>query len=153
MTVVVDELFGVRHVRTSEPRSGQWRRNERRRVPARRRPPQGARVAPALVRRPRACVLERPRMGLRSMALASLTVFAVVAFSGLVIGRMVDGMAPAVPERTATVQVADESLWEVASVYAPESDPRAVVQRIEEINGVDAAAVPSGSALVVPVAR
>lgn len=68
------------------------------------------------------------------------------------LGGLANGVASDVPDRTAVVSVAPgESLWDVAAKFAPESDPRAVVQRIEELNGVSADAVTPGVPLTVPV--
>lgn len=62
----------------------------------------------------------------------------------------VSGGAPG-GDGTAVVQVrAGDTLWGVANRVAPDSDPRAVVQRIVELNGLDASSAEVGSHLVVP---
>lgn len=118
-----------------------------------RRPPRGTRISV----RPRpavsACAAPRTERRWRLLlATAAAVCIAVVAF-GAVIGGLASGMWTEVPQQTAVVAVAPgESLWDMAAKYAPESDPRAVVDRIEELNGVTAAEVTAGYALTVPVA-
>lgn len=118
-----------------------------------RRPPGGARRT---VRRPRvapvACVVARPRPRWGAIAFVAVGACAVVFGFGAAVGGLAEGMGSQVPERTAVVAVAPgQTLWDVASEYAPDSDPRAVVRRIEELNGVTADGVSAGSALTVPV--
>ncbi|MER7077328.1 LysM peptidoglycan-binding domain-containing protein, partial [Saccharopolyspora kobensis] len=53
---------------------------------------------------------------------------------------------------TALVEVLPgDTLWGIADRVAPNSDPRAVVARIAELNGPDAASAPAGHLLLVPV--
>ncbi|RKT82401.1 LysM domain-containing protein [Saccharopolyspora antimicrobica] len=53
---------------------------------------------------------------------------------------------------TALVEVRPgDTLWGIADRVAPNSDPREVVTRIAELNGLDAASVPTGRLLLVPV--
>ncbi|MDA3649622.1 LysM peptidoglycan-binding domain-containing protein [Saccharopolyspora indica] len=53
---------------------------------------------------------------------------------------------------TALVEVRPgDTLWGIADRVAPNSDPRAVVARIAELNGLDATSVRTGRLLVVPV--
>lgn len=120
-----------------------------------RRPPGGTRVSA----RPRPAVSACAAPGVSRaqrrwrllLATAAAVCIAVVAL-GAVIGGLASGMSAEVPQRTALVSVAPgETLWDVAAKYAPESDPRAVVDRIEELNGVTAAEVSAGFALTVPV--
>lgn len=55
--------------------------------------------------------------------------------------------------RTQQVSVSTgESLWGLATEYAPERDPRDVVADIMELNNLDDAVVPAGAQLYVPVA-
>ncbi|MQA62272.1 MAG: hypothetical protein GEU86_12390 [Actinophytocola sp.] len=120
-----------------------------------RRPPGGARRADEPPGgRVTACVVTRPAPRWRLVVLTGLAVCAVIFGFGVIVGGMADGMAgSSVPARTTVVAVAPgESLWDLAVKYAPESDPRAVVRRIEDLNGVDSGAVTAGLALTVPVA-
>lgn len=58
------------------------------------------------------------------------------------------------PAETSVVRVgAGETVWDVAVRVAPESDPRAVVQRIRELNGMASSAVQPGQRLQVPDGR
>ena len=58
------------------------------------------------------------------------------------------------PTETAVVRVgAGETVWDVAVRVAPESDPRAVVQRIRELDGMTSSAVQPGQQLQVPDGR
>ncbi|MGW1678664.1 LysM peptidoglycan-binding domain-containing protein [Saccharopolyspora sp. NPDC002376] len=53
---------------------------------------------------------------------------------------------------TTLVEVrAGDTLWGIADQVAPAGDPRAVVTRIVELNGLDTTAVEAGRLLVVPV--
>lgn len=125
------------------------------RVPGRLRPGGSARVLPGVARPAvSACMVRRPAAGWHWPVAVAAAVCAVVFGFGSVVGGMAEGMAPAVPESTAVVAVAPgESLWQLAQRYAPGIEPRAVVARIEEINGVTAGEVPAGAVLSVPVAR
>lgn len=118
-----------------------------------RRPPHGRPgVAGRPKARPAACAIEHPTRRWPRVAALALTAGAAITTLGIVIGGLAEGLAPSVPERTALVTVAPgETLWDVASKYAPDSDPRAVVDRIEELNGVTAGAVTAGYPLSVPV--
>jgi hypothetical protein len=58
-------------------------------------------------------------------------------------------------EQTRTLQVSvsnGDSLWSLATEYAPERDPRDVVADIVELNNLDTATVPAGRQLYIPVA-
>lgn len=101
--------------------------------------------------RPAACRVARPAVRWPVLVAVGVAVAAVLVFAGGVIANMVGGMAAQVPRTTAVVAVAPgETLWDVARRYAPESDPHAVVSRIEELNGVNAGGVSGGATLVVP---
>lgn len=59
-----------------------------------------------------------------------------------------------IPAETAVVRVgAGETLWDVAQRVAPESDPRAVVERIRRLNGTVGSAVQPGQQLRVSEGR
>jgi len=115
-----------------------------------RRPPTRGRVAPRRARvRPVICAPRRePRRWAWLLALGTSVCAMVVG-----LGVLTQGMAGSaeVPEQTALVSVGPgETLWEVATRYAPESEPAAVVRRIEELNGLTGADVQPGMALAVP---
>ena len=114
------------------------------------RPPTRRRVAGAprvLARRP--CDAPEPRL-----SLVWVLVVAAVAFVAVVgLGMLASSVAPSVPSTTKVVRVLPgESLWELAGRVAPDSDPSAVVERIEELNGVEGG-VHAGQPLTVPYSK
>jgi LysM repeat protein len=55
---------------------------------------------------------------------------------------------------TATVVVQPgESLWSIAQTIAPDQDPRATINDIKDLNGMNTAVVAVGQSIVVPVVR
>ncbi|MDQ3760316.1 MAG: LysM peptidoglycan-binding domain-containing protein [Actinomycetota bacterium] len=61
---------------------------------------------------------------------------------------------PGVPAETAVTRVgAGETVWDVARRVAPRSDQRAVVERIQQLNGMVGSAVQPGQQLQVPDGR
>lgn len=154
MTVLAENqlLVGGRRMGSptafDRPRAGARRPSDE----ALRRPAHGTRVTV----RPRpnvtACSVPRTQQRWRLLWLTAAVVCVAIVAIGAVIGGLANEMAADLPSRTAVVAVAPgESLWDVAARYAPESDPRAVVARIEELNGVSADDVTAGLALTVPV--
>ena len=125
-----------------------------------RRPHAGRRPAGrpkhALTRRPAPVVACRPRPDrhpLLRMAVLTVLVAAVVVGLGLLYGQL-GGASTDVPQRTTLVQVRPgESLWDLASRFAPHSEPAAVVDRIRQLNGLDGAPVLPGQPLEVPDGR
>lgn len=114
------------------------------------RPPTRRRVAgaPRVLAR-RSCEPHGPRLSLVwVVAVASVACAVVVG-----LGSLAGSVAPSVPDTTKVVRVQPgESLWELAGRVAPESDAAAVVDRIEELNGIDGAVHP-GQPLTVPFSR
>lgn len=91
----------------------------------------------------------RPGPGARLVAAAAVTLIVV---SGL--GWIGQNTTPAVPTNTAVVQVgAGETLWDIARRVAPRSDPRAVVERIRQLNQITGSAISPGQWLQVPDSR
>ncbi|MDQ3404851.1 MAG: LysM peptidoglycan-binding domain-containing protein [Actinomycetota bacterium] len=79
--------------------------------------------------------------------IVALVVYGLGAFAGSMVAR------PDVPETTTVVRVAQgETLSELATRMAPDSDVSAVVAKIRELNGLSNATVRVGQALTVPVA-
>lgn len=77
--------------------------------------------------------------------------FLVVLLLGLF---AVDGGRSPVPRHTSIVRVqAGDTLWEIADRYAPDSDPRAVVRRIIELNDLERASLAAGDVLRIPRGR
>lgn len=71
-----------------------------------------------------------------------------------VLGWLGQAASAGPPEETSVVRVgAGETVWDVAVRVAPGSDPRAVVQRIWELNGMTSSAVQPGQRLQVPDGR
>jgi LysM domain len=67
------------------------------------------------------------------------------------LGRTAD---PGIPARTSVIRVgAGETVWDVASRVAPQSDQRAVAERIQQLNGMVGTAVRPDQQLVVPDGR
>jgi hypothetical protein len=86
-----------------------------------------------------------------------VTALSVLVFGAAiaVLGLRVAGVLTSEPEfsRTVPVQVgAGQSLWSIAQETNPGEDPRVVIERIAEINGLRSAAdVRPGTTLQVPV--
>lgn len=83
-------------------------------------------------------------------------VVVAVATLAVVGGLGVLGQAASarIPAETTVVRVgAGETLWDVAQRVAPESDPRAVVERIRQLNGTPGSAIQPGQQLRVPIGR
>jgi predicted Zn-dependent protease len=61
---------------------------------------------------------------------------------------------PEIPERTTVIRVgAGETVWDVAARVAPQADQRAVVERIQQLNGMVGTAVRPDQQLQVPDGR
>lgn len=86
---------------------------------------------------------------------AYLMVAAVVTLAVIGgLGGLGQAASARIPAETAVVRVgAGETLWDVAARVAPESDPRVVVERIRQLNGVVGSAVQPGQQLRVPADR
>jgi hypothetical protein len=91
-------------------------------------------------------------VGVRWPWLVALAVGSCLVVTGL--GLSGGGAAEApVPARTVTVSVGQgDTLSSIAARFAPDSDPGAVVARIEELNRLDGAVLVPGLPLIVPVA-
>ena len=95
----------------------------------------------------------RPR-ALRSSRSASLVTAATVTLAAVVGLGLAQGTEPGIPEETAVVWVgAGETVWDVARRVAPQSDQRAVVERIRQLNGIVGSTVAPGQQLQVPHGR
>jgi hypothetical protein len=92
---------------------------------------------------------------LRSGRVANVVAAAAVALAvvgGL--GWIGQGASPGVPAETAVIRVgAGETVWDVARRVAPQSDQRAVVERIRQLNGLVGSAITPGQQLQVPDGR
>jgi hypothetical protein len=113
------------------------------------RPPTRTRVVAG--RRPPGVVRCAPQPAARHWwALAVVAVAICVGMVGL--GLLASTLAAQpVPERTEVVSVAPgDTLWELAGLYAPGSDPESVVERIRELNGLRVDTLLPGSPVLVP---
>jgi hypothetical protein len=92
---------------------------------------------------------------LRTGRLASVVAAATVTVAvvgGL--GWIGQGASPGIPAETAVIRVGGgETLWDVARRVAPQSDQRAVVRQIRELNGIVGSAIEPGQLLQVPDGR
>lgn len=85
-----------------------------------------------------------------SVVVATVVALAVVGTLGW-LERAPDNR---VPGKTAVIQVgAGETVWDVARRVAPKADQRAVVARIQQLNGMASSAIQPGQELQVPDGR
>jgi LysM domain len=67
------------------------------------------------------------------------------------LGWIGQAASPGLPAKTAVIRVgAGETVWDVARRVAPQSDQRAVVERIPHLNGIVGSAITPGQQLQVP---
>lgn len=91
------------------------------------------------------------RLGRLASVVAAATVMVAVAGGPGWIGP---AASPGLPAQTAVIRVGGgETLWDVARRVAPQSDQRAVVHRIRELNGIVGSAIEPGQRLQVPDGR
>lgn len=103
-------------------------------------------IQPSSVRRPSLRLTRRGHVVL--FAVSCLALFGIVLGSGAVADASVEGGAAPV---TATVVVAQgDSLWSIARSLSNDQDPREMVQRIRELNGIGDWPIVPGQRLVVP---
>jgi hypothetical protein len=88
----------------------------------------------------------------RVVALLATVIVTLSVVAGL--SWLGQGADPAIPQRTAVVRVgAGETVWDVAARAAPRSNPRAVVERILQLNSLANAEVVPDQQLQVPDGR
>ena len=92
------------------------------------------------------------RLTRRGRAVVLMALVALVFLGASVFGRATsragtEDVGPAT--RAITVQ-AGETLWGIAVEVAPETDPRATIERLRELNGLGTDVVQAGQRLVVP---
>jgi hypothetical protein len=91
------------------------------------------------------------RSGRVARLVAAVTVTLAVV-GGL--GWIGQSVSPGIPAQTMVTRVgAGETVWDVARRVAPQSDQRAVVERIRQLNGIVGSAVAPGQQLQVPDGR
>ncbi|MDQ3899089.1 MAG: LysM peptidoglycan-binding domain-containing protein [Actinomycetota bacterium] len=148
-SIALDEPAG-----TAKPVSGNVKQDCRA-VRARPRPALPAPLPPAPVPPapglPAVASPQAPRPG-RVVALSATVIVTLSVVAGL--SWLGQGTDSAMPGRTAVVRVgAGETVWDVAARVAPRSDPRAVVERIVQLNGLRDAEVVPDQQLQVPDGR
>ncbi|MCA1820764.1 MAG: LysM peptidoglycan-binding domain-containing protein [Pseudonocardia sp.] len=86
------------------------------------------------------------------VALSATVIVTLSVVAGLSwLGQSTD---PAIPGRTTVVRVgAGETVWDVAARVAPRSDPRGVVERIVQLNGLRDVELVPDQQLQVPDGR
>lgn len=88
----------------------------------------------------------------RVLHLAAAVVVTLAVVGGL--GWLGQTPSDGVPAETALIRVgAGETMWDVAQRVAPKSDQRAVVERIQQLNGMADSAIQPGQELQVPDGR
>ncbi|MEB3368474.1 LysM peptidoglycan-binding domain-containing protein [Saccharopolyspora mangrovi] len=99
----------------------------------------------------RSCVRPGREVGRLGEWLVLGGIAAAVFLVVVLVGLFASGDAP-VTGGTTVVQVrTGDTLWGIATRTAPDEDPRAVVERIVELNGLGTTAAEAGRHLVVPV--
>jgi Tfp pilus assembly protein FimV len=94
--------------------------------------------------------MPRTRVRRRRLSAVIVTVVAAGLLSGPVASAMgTDGGTGGTGSRTYVVRPGD-TLWSIATRFAPSRDPRLVVDAIRSANGVDPAAVVPGQQLSIP---
>ncbi len=105
-------------------------------------------VLPVLAGPPCISPVSAPNRRRRLAATAVVTFLSVCGLA--LLGGQVQSAEP-VPKASTVVEVgAGETMWQVARRVAPESEPRAVVQRIRELNQLPGSALQPGQPLRVP---
>jgi hypothetical protein len=111
-------------------------------------PPAHRRWRGAAVAGSGAACIRAPRPG-KVVRLATAATVTLAVIGGL--GWIGQASGPGVPAKTAVIRVgAGETVWDVAQRVAPKSDPRAVVERIRQLNGMAGSAIQPGQQLQVP---
>jgi LysM repeat protein len=85
-----------------------------------------------------------------------LALFTVVVVSGQFTAQATvnsDTAGQAAPAAAVVVVQSGESLWSIAQQVAPGTDPREMVSRIRDLNGMADAVVTPGQSLLVPQIR
>lgn len=99
----------------------------------------------------------RPESGLRLtsrgravLLLVSVVVLALTVLASGRVAALAGDSADGRPATSVVVVQPGETLWQIARTVDPGADPRELVTRIRDLNGLGAAAVVPGQSLVVP---
>lgn len=106
-----------------------------------------ARTAPALHLTRRGWVV------LVALPLALLAGVLLVASSFFTSPALAAGSGGEVTDTSLVHVASGETLWALAAEYAPERDPRAVVEEIVELNALASSTVQAGQSLHIPVSN
>lgn len=101
-------------------------------------------------------VLHLTRRGwivLVAVPLALLVAVLLVAGTFFTSQAQASGSAGEVTETVRVSVASGENLWSLAARYAPERDPRAVVEEIVELNALASSTVQAGQLLYIPVSN
>lgn len=83
---------------------------------------------------------------------STLRLTLVVLLAGILLGLLAPTLfasSDAAPALTYEVKAGD-TLWRLASTYAPDEDPRRFVFEVQELNGLDGGPLLPGQKLIVP---
>ncbi|WP_458116872.1 LysM peptidoglycan-binding domain-containing protein [Arthrobacter sp. D2-10] len=86
-----------------------------------------------------------------AVPLALLAAAALIVGSFFTSQAQATGVGGAVSDTVRVNVASGETLWALAAEYAPERDPRAVVQEIVELNALASSTVQAGQSLHIPV--
>ncbi|MEA5454537.1 LysM peptidoglycan-binding domain-containing protein [Sinomonas sp. JGH33] len=106
--------------------------------------------APRMSAPPRLRLTRRGRFVLIAMPVFIASVFLLVGLAALWSPARAGDAAPAHLDAVQVTVQQGQSLWSVASQYAPDRDPRVVISEIVDLNGLDSTRVQPGQQLMVP---
>ncbi len=95
--------------------------------------------------------MQRTYVRRRRTTVAVVAVLLGAVFVGPVAGAVAGQRVTSPKPRTYVVETGD-TLWAIASKMRPGTDPRPLIQQIQQVNGVDAGSLSPGQRLVVPSA-
>lgn len=91
------------------------------------------------------------QLTVRGRRLAAVLALVPIVAALVIFGGKVAQANAVKPKMTTVVVAPGQSLWDLASKVDPNSDPRAVVLEIEQLNGLATADIAVGQQLIVPV--
>lgn len=98
--------------------------------------------------------LVEPVRRARRRLLRLMVMVAVVLAAVLGAPKLVQTLSPAQAVPLTEHRVArGETLWQIATQYRPDSDPRVVINQIKELNNLSSVTVQPGQRLMVPTPR
>ena len=109
-----------------------------------------ARSTGAQAPHPRLRLTRRGRLVLIALPSFLGAVLLLAFLSGLIAPAHAGDTAPSVTHAKQVTLQQGQSLWAVAAQYAPDRDPRVVIDEIVELNNLDSTRVVSGQQIEVP---